>query len=283
MYRLCTLPRHPTALVLGFAIAALAAGEARAQCATPASSSDFEAVLGEAEAALSKLDVAAFKALVEGADTLLPCVDEPIAPRLAANYQRVWGIRAFGERDPIAPRAFAAARWIEPEYQFSKSLLPEGNPIRTEYENVRYTERATEPFDRPESGAIHVDGTPAAERPISWPAVVQWIDGDEKVRFTDYLLPGEKLPEYPTWVAPEVPDKKPPVGLIVATATTAVASGALYGVATFQESRYKDTVNNPVPDPKLDDLRRSTNSLVVASAVTATAALGMGVAVVIAW
>lgn len=259
------------------------AGSASAQCTTPSSTTDFEAVLGEAEAALSKLEVDSFKAMLEGADALLPCLGSAIPTRLAANYHRVVGIDAFGRRDPIAPRAFAAAKWLEPEYSFSKSLLPEGNPIRTEYEKADYSKRATEPVERPESGAIYVDGVPSEDRPISWPAVVQWVDGDEQVQFTQYVLPGGELPEYPLYVPPEPPVKRPPAGLYVATVGAGVASVALYGVATAQEARYKDTTKNPVPDAKLNSLRRTTNSLVIASAVSATAAAGMGVTLVVAW
>lgn len=283
LYRQSTRGRHPAAAAIVASMLFASASDALAACPAPSSLTDFEAVMGEAEAALSRLDVGTFKALIEGAETMLPCLDKPVPTRLAANYHRVYGIRAYGNRDPIAARAFAAARHLEPAYQFSKSLLPEGNPIRTEYEKTAYTERATEPLDRPETGAIYVDGVPSAERPISWPAVVQWVDGTDAVRFTDYLLPGEALPQYPVYVPPEIPDPKPPGGLIAATVVAGLGSGALYGVALAQEARYKDTENNPVPDENLDSLRRTTNTLVIASAVTATAAVGMGVTVVVAW
>ena len=242
-----------------------------------------EAVLGDAEAALSQLDVERFKLLLSTADAILPCIEVPVPTRLAANYHRVYGIDAVARRDPIAPRAFAAAKWLEPEYQFSKSLLNEGNPIREKYDAASAAQRATEPVERPETGAIYVDGAPSDNRPISWPAIVQWVDGTDQVQWTQYVLPGQNLPAYPGWTEAAPPERKPPAGLIAATAGAGVASAALYGVATLQEARYKDTVKNPVPDDKLNNLRRSTNTLVVASAVTATTAVGMGVAVVVAW
>ena len=39
---------------------------------------------------------------------------------------------------------------VEPDYTFSKSLLPEGNPIRKEYETADFGRRATEAIERPE-------------------------------------------------------------------------------------------------------------------------------------
>ena len=282
LYRLRPWARHSWALAAGLGLLGCAPSAAFAQCNTPTSTQDLQGHLSDAEAALSGLNTEGFMANVDLAEDRLPCLDAAIPARLAANFHRVYGIRAFGRRDPLAPRTFAAARWIEPDYQFSKSLLPEGNPIRKEYEQIDYAERATEPLSRPETGAIYVDGVPAEDRPISWPAVIQWVDGEQTVQWTDYVLPGEKLPEYPLWSEEDL-KRPPPVGLIVASAGAAVLGGTLYGVALAQEARYKDTVKDPVPDAKLNDLRRSTNTLVIASAVSATASVGMGVAVVVGW
>ena len=73
------------------------------------------------------------------------------------------------------------------------------------------------------------------------------------------------------------------MALIATSVGLGVVSAGLYGVALAEQARYKDTVNEPVPYDELEGLRRTTNGLVVASALGATAAVGTGVAVVIAW
>jgi hypothetical protein len=275
--------RYSTVVISVLAAGLSVPAHANDSCPSPVSVADLETVIGEAEASLSKLDVKGFKGLVEGAEAMVPCLNAALPKQDAAALHRLVGIRAVGNRDPVAPRAFAAARWLEPNYRFSKALLPDNNPIRRVYDNAPWQERATEPISRPDTGAVYVDGVAASDRPISWPAVVQWVDGEQSVQFSAYLQPGNPLPEYPEWVAPEVPTRKAPVALVALSIGAGVASGALYGVATMQEARYKGTLNDPVPDSELADLRRSTNTLVVASAVTGTAALGTGVALVVAW
>ena len=127
-----------------------------------------------------------------------------------------------------------------------------------------------------------IDGSVASDRPISWPAFVQWVD-ENQVHFTTYALPGEPLPAYPIFDPKDQPERKAPLGLVVGAAGAGVLSGALYTTAHLHKARYNDTVNNPVPDENLDGLRRTTNGLVVASAISATAAVSASVAIVVAW
>ena len=283
LYRFPTPRRHPASRVVVVWMGLASSLAAHGQCESSVSTTAVESVLTEATTALASLDVGVFKQKVDEAEAQLRCVDEAVSPQLAAELHRLVGIRAFGNRDPIAERAFAAARYIEPNYEFSQSLIPERNPVRIEYDRAPWHDRATTGIERPASGALYVDGTPSTERPISWPAVIQWVDDSEDVRFTDYLLPGQPLPEYPLWVAPVTPDRKPPTVLVVSSVAAGLASGVLYGVALGQEARYKDVVNQPVPDKQLDDLRRKTNTLVLASAISGTAAIGTGAVIVFAW
>jgi len=258
------------------------AASAWAQCEASTTVVDIQARLAQAESALAALDAQAFRSHVDGTGLLLPCLGELVSPRLAANLHRLVGVRAFGDRDPIAERAFAAARHIEPNYQFSLSLIPDGNPVRDAYDQVEFNKRSTLPVDRPRVGQILVDGSPAEQRPLSWPALVQWVDDDQTVQFSDYILPGQPLPDYPRWEVQQEQGRAP-VGLLATSVGLGVVSASLYGVALAEQARYKDTVNDPLPTDQLDGLRRSTNGLVLASALGATAALGTGVAVIVAW
>ena len=281
MYRFSPSLHHTAAAVCAV-LALLGSRPAIAQCEGTTSIVEIQAELAKAESALAALDASAFRSLVDETGLLLPCLNEPVSPRLAANLHRVIGIRAVGDRDPLAERAFAAARHIEPNYQFSLSLIPEGNPVREAYDTAPYHKRSTEAVQQPESGQIYVDGTPSDTRPLSWPAVIQWVDGEDDVRFSEYVLPGEALPVYPEWRSTTDSDR-PPIALIATSLGLGAVSAGLYGVALAEQARYKDTVNQPVPYDELEGLRRTTNGLVVASALGATAAVGTGVAVVIAW
>lgn len=281
MYRF-SIPTHHKHQSLLLLALIMPGTSALAQCEGLTTTIEIQARLAEAESALAALDAQAFRSHVDGTGLLLPCLGEPISPRLAANLHRLVGIRAFGGRDPLAERAFAAARHIEPNYQFSLSLIPDGNPVRDAYEQVALDKRSTLPIDPPSSGQILVDGSASDQRPLSWPAVVQWVDDDQTVQFSDYFLPGQSLPDYPRW-EPQQERGKAPVGLLATSVGLGVVSAGLYGVALAEQARYKDTVNDPLPTDQLDGLRRSTNGLVLASALGATAALGTGVAVVVAW
>ena len=59
-----------------------------------------------------------------------------------------------------------------------------------------------------------------------------------------------------------------------------VTTGILYAMAGANHARF----NNPrTPDPLLDAAADRANALTIASAVTGTAALGLGVGVAVRW
>jgi len=241
----------------------------------------FEDQLGAAETALADVNLAQFRSNLDRADAMIPCLDERLLPPLVATYHRFFGIRAYGDRDPMARSAFAAARYLEPGYSFSRALIPDGNPVREAFEGVDYENRTFDLLEAAGRGVIYLDGSRSLRRPREWPTLMQWVEGDE-VRLSRYVLPGESVPEYP--LISQVPStrREPLIPLVVVSGVAAAASAALYGVALSNQARYK-RLDDPVPDERLPGLRRETNGLVVASGVTAMAAVGTGVAVVATW
>ena len=181
----------------------------------------------------------------------------------------------------IGDKAFAAARYLEPGYEFSRSLIPDGNPIRNAFDGVSFEDRAVEQLEPTGGGSIYIDGNRSLARPTDWPAFVQWVENDT-VHFTTYLLPGSQVPKYTLASEVLVDKKEPSIPLVVVSGSAALLSGVLYTVALANQGRYKN-LDNPVLDPDLSGLRKTTNGLVVVSGISAAAAVGTGVAVVATW
>lgn len=271
-----------------------------ADCPQSTTSSALEDQLAEARRGLERLDQARFVAATDAIDRLLPCLGEPISRHLAAEVHRTRGIRAVTDRDPDASRMFAAARTLEPAYKFPSTLIPEGNPVRVEYAAFDLAKGTFETLRPPSEGTLQLDGRSQPFRPNDWPTVAQYLNADGGVVWTSYLMPGTPMPAYPalaegqTAVAVNpllVPDPNPPtpvpmvparqanpkVPLAIAAGTSAVLTGVLYGLAGASEARFKDPTTL---DAELDGLRSRANSLVIVSAFSGTAALGLGVATI---
>src|SRR5688572_7533525 len=87
-------------------------------CAERTDTTDLTTAISDAEASFSDLDIDSFKEATDRLRAVLPCLDDPLTRHLSAEVHRFLGIRAFGDRDPDAELYFAAARAIEPDYQF---------------------------------------------------------------------------------------------------------------------------------------------------------------------
>lgn len=262
-----------------------------ADCPQPAASTDLTASIAEAEATIARLDIAAFKEATDRLDALLPCLEDPVTRNVAASVHRFKGIRAFADRDlEAATVMFRAGRVLEPGFAFPDDLIPPGNPIRTAYEQVDYGEPKFETLPTPDGGGyVQLDGRSTNQRPLTWATLFQRFDGSGALADTAYLLPDTPSPAYPVQVGevpvvvpyddPVIVDKKP-VALLGATIGGAVATGLLYGGSGLARARFD---NRNTPDDQLDGAADATNALFIASAITGTATLGLGVGVALRW
>ena len=266
---------------------------AAADCERATSTADLEAALLEARRSLERLDTTAFVAATDQVDAVVPCLGEPITRHLSAEVHRTKGIRAVTERSPDAARYFAAARTIEPAYKFPSTLIPEGNPVRTEYGTFDLASGGFEPLPPPREGTLTLDAATKLYRPTGWPTLAQYMGPDGAIGWTTYLMPGTPFPAYPTADGAVVPAPllvepvpvvpvTPPhrnakLPLAVASLTAGILTGTLYGLAGYNEGRFKDP---QTPDADLDGFRATANSLVVVSAFTGAATLGFGVAAI---
>lgn len=242
--------------------------------AAAATSADLESTLEAAEASYATLDVDNLVAATDRALGQIDCVTDPIPRSLAAAFHRTQGLRAFADRDAIAARRwFAAARTIEPGYTFPESLVPPGNPLLDDYAAVDLIGGTTGPL-KPGAGRITIDGRDAAERPLSWPAILQVYDATGAVWDTELLRPGEPTPDYP-----KPTQKRGPTWALAAGTTTVVS--ALY-LASAHNARSK-WASNDTPYDQLDDYRAKTNTRSTLSGLLFMGGLGLGVTAVIVW
>jgi hypothetical protein len=248
--------------------------------------------LAVAEQAFSDLDVDGFRMATDTAAARLPCVRQEISRELSASYHRFVGLRAFVDREQAkAVGAFAAARSIEPEYEFPETFIPSGNPVMNSYQALDVAMDEWETFTPPSEGNIHLNGRRATQRSNRFPSVYQFMDDAGEVLNSAYVFPEQRLPAYPGSGAellaePEAPIAVAPVveepvklksgphkGLLIGAGVGAIAAGILYGSAAAQASTYR---NPATEQARLDSMRKSINSKVVVSAAVATVSVGTG-------
>jgi len=241
-----------------------------------------------AEEAFSDLDVDGFRMATDSATARLPCVRQELSRSLSARFHRFVGLRAFVDREQAkAVSAFAAARTIEPDYEFPETFIPSGNPVMNTYLALDVAMDEWEMFTAPSSGSIHLDGRVATRRSTRFPMVYQYFDAGGAVQDSAYVLPDQRLPAYPgsgaallettesvaTIAEPEAPGDGPHTGLLIGAGAGSVAAVVLYGVAASQLKTYRDV---DTEESELQPLRKSINSKVVASMTIATLSAGAG-------
>ncbi len=264
-----------------------------AECPRTLSTAELDGLLADARRNLERLDTRGFVETTDAVDRALPCLGEPITRHLAAEIHRTKGIRAVSERDPNAPRIFAAARSIEPAYKFPSTLIPEGNPVRIEYASFDLASGNVERLSSPAEGTLMLDGAASTWRPIEWPTVAQYLRADGAIAWTAYVTPGTPMPPYPAGspvaaaevqvpalhaaqeiVEPAPQKRSPKVPLAIAAGTSALLTGVSWAFAANAESQFDDP---NTPDAELDSLQSRANTLTIVGGFTGAAAIGFGI------
>ena len=252
-------------------------------CPEPTYSTDLTVAIAKAEGTFSDLDIPAFRAATDELRAVMRCLRDPITRSVAAQVHRFLGIRAFGDRDDDARLYFAAARSIEPYYEFPSTLIPPGNPVRRVYADLALGQGLGRDVPKPAEGYLQFDGRTTLKRPVTWPTLLQHFDDSGQVVYSDYLAPNDPMPDYEVSTAVEVPDPVPlvprvvppaRVPLLIGTSAAAVATGIVYGLAGNAEARFKSPAT---PDASLARLEKTANTLVVVSGVTGVVTVGLGI------
>lgn len=269
-----------------FFMGALLATKAAAACETPTHVADLVQVMEAGEMAFVDLNKELVRQDLKEAQAIVGCLNEQIGTSEVARLHRFAGFAAFVEKNREAvEREFALAIVLEPHYVLPEGIVPSDHPVAILYEQAM---NLAFDSDRqivlvPQGGWSTVDGVRTNERRSAASAVVQIMDARGAVVDSRFLVPMQLLPSLDLsqynidlTVKPRSIFKSKPAPWLIASATGLVVSGALYGVAMYEKSRFEDTVN-PVPDDELVALQSATNALGIAwvGATALTAATGI--------
>jgi len=190
--------------------------------------------------------------------TSMPCVKEPIPASIAASLHRIIGLQGFVDRDmPQLRAAFAAARILEPSYQFS--MLPPMHPVVTYFKESPTEPGRLQQLSQPYRGYFLFDGERGSARPAERATLVQRATDDGVIQQTVYLLPHEPMFNYRMMTGRREWGKR----LTVAGGGTTLAAAILLGWGAGIAVAYRNPDNRPVDDAEWDRARRRNNRLVV--------------------
>ncbi len=226
-------------------------------CVTSYALGDVEQALTDAEAAYAARNRDSVHANVSLALDRLRCLQGEVNVAAAARIHRAVGLDGVVmKNDTGAVAAFAAARAIEPSYDYTAAMAPEGSALRTHYTSAKAVAvTPPAPLEIPENLKVRIDGASAAERPTWRPAVVQGFDTTGKVLVSGWYASDAALtlPVPPEIVdAPLVVDttmkvdNRPPGpnrALLIGAIGAVVAGGALYGAAWVTNGQYENAAD----------------------------------------
>ncbi len=238
-----------------------------AECPEPVGLAEITDEIDTAEQAYIALDELGFRDRVNQLfGILLPCLDEPLPPDLAARQHRLmamqWSI--VGASDD-ASTAMAASRRVDPEVSLPQTLIPTEHPLRTAYDAPSTTR--TRSVSPPRSGAMAFDGVVTNRRPLRHPTVMQLFDGKGRATDTAYLAPGDPLPPYRA-----VPRQRRTLAAVAGG--SAVAALSTYLMALGSKRTLVSSVSDP--DSTQATLRRKRD---IANGLTLTSGVFVGIGI----
>jgi hypothetical protein len=240
------------------------------------SSVDLARTVEQAELAFGSLDVDSFRTNTTRLDAEVKCLRDLASPALAARIHRLEGLRAWIDQDAERSRAsFAAARAIEPEYQFPQAMVPVGHPVLNQYElsepGARFSALAV-----PANARLFLDGTEAVQRADDRAALAQLLHDKGSIRASALLWPGEPMFPYDT---KQEAAKGPNLPLSIVAAASLALGITTYALAADTHAQFE----NPNTDvAALPALQESTNTLFFTSVGAGAIALGTGIGAVVA-
>jgi hypothetical protein len=162
-------------------------------CPKDATADDLRSSTDHAMLAFATLDEEGFVAAIARSDEQVACLGMVVPAPVAAAYHRMHALDAMMDGEiPQTQEHLRAALLVEPDYELSASIAPEGGRLARLYTEAR-NEAAPETttMDVPRGLTAYVNGKVAKElAPV--PAIVQLTDGGTVVHslfVTDGVLP----------------------------------------------------------------------------------------------
>jgi hypothetical protein len=172
-------------------------------------------------------------------------------------------LRAYSSRrEELIEPSLLAGRQVRPDYEWPSALIPDGHEFRERYEALDPEPGETQALRRPKTGGLLIDGIATRDLVSARASILQYLDDDGAVQWTQYRMPTERTRSYP--VVPKTRNT-----LVVTAAAQAVAAVALLGgSAAARAAFYDDDPTRSLED--INRLKSMANNL-------RTASLGAGV------
>ncbi|MCO4744244.1 MAG: hypothetical protein KC912_05610 [Proteobacteria bacterium] len=255
-------------------VASLSTPAFASDCGETFSNSALDEQLDEAMLAFASLDEAGFMTAATRSAVMVPCVDAPMTPSLAAAYHRVHSVRFFvSAQKPEALGSLRSAFGIDSSATLSTRIAPEGGALfRLQEEALANPGRRNSSLEVPDGYDMMVDGDAGNDVSKDGPHIVQLLD-DGKLSWSGVVPAGGSLPaefsaavtdldpvdlggpavgadaiadlDEPTGRAPR--EKKQRTGgggpnktLLMAAGGSAVAAAGLFGVAAVTRGSFNN-------------------------------------------
>ncbi len=206
-------------------------------CSALQSRRAFATDITTAQDALARLDREALTASIGAAESKLGCLSDALSEIEVAHLLRLQGVSlwvAGPEQRPDADMWFAAARALQPRYQFPPSVLMPRHPLA-----LAIHQTVGDPVDSQAlpagRGMVLVNGSPSDNAPLNQPWVVQHIENGVPT-VGALVRPGEPLPAWPgpllraPVVAPSPPRSSS--GIRASSLAVNLGAAALIGVGS---------------------------------------------------
>jgi hypothetical protein len=177
---------------------ALLLAHAQAEC-PPAALAEAMQHVGEMKSAYTANDSDAFDVAATALLGTLPCIDDPVSPKMAVELHHIMGLRAFANQDDMgAQRSLSAVRELAPEWRPNEGTLEKDSALYRFYEMQLPTESI--PLAAHPPGGWLIDGTPGDAIPGHRAFVLQALGKDGEVVFSGYFSSPSTLPvfDFPT-------------------------------------------------------------------------------------
>ena len=169
----------------------LNAAYAESTCLELHSSTTFSASIDAATMAFVQRDTEKLHLQIEQLETMLPCLQDPITPTLAATFHLTEGMffSISGEKLK-AQQSFAISKSIDSSIEFPEYIYPKGHPIQVSFETTPAAKRNE--IASPTKEIWYFDGLANVGRPIDTPTIFQVTEHDTVI-YSSYLTPYSDL------------------------------------------------------------------------------------------